>query len=276
MIVVCPSCGAKNRLSDAFHAGRTYHCGSCKTAIDPPSVTREEQANGLRKISTLSLSLILIWGETVGIVHAFRQHGTTAGLLAVLVPPFAWWRGLEFFYHEQRLSARASPTTEETPSAVSAARSTANTVAGELPLGLVVGQSESTPVTRKTVCSAFSMYLSDGASETQVQTPERFNHGWDDVFKPMGYTLVPCSKAQIKLHIKMHRVQPPAGAGKVIIDIVGSGNARSDKYRTTASISELTANEEEFLNRCGFGIMKVMETLEPGFMAKFHRVFDRK
>src|SRR3990172_7468286 len=44
--------------------------------------------------------LLLLWGETVGLVHAFRQHGVRDGWAAVFVPPVAWWRGIEFFFHQ--------------------------------------------------------------------------------------------------------------------------------------------------------------------------------
>jgi hypothetical protein len=43
MIVECPSCGAKNKLSDVFRAGRIYRCGSCKSAIERRSDTPEVQ-----------------------------------------------------------------------------------------------------------------------------------------------------------------------------------------------------------------------------------------
>lgn len=43
MIVECPSCGTKNRLSDTFHAERIYRCGSCKAAICPPLLKPERQ-----------------------------------------------------------------------------------------------------------------------------------------------------------------------------------------------------------------------------------------
>lgn len=46
-------------------------------------------------------ALVFVWGETVGLVHAFRQHGSNDGWNAVYVMPMAWWRGVEFFFHEK-------------------------------------------------------------------------------------------------------------------------------------------------------------------------------
>ncbi len=43
MIVECPTCGTKNRLSDALLAGRTYRCGSCKSVIETPSDPMEDE-----------------------------------------------------------------------------------------------------------------------------------------------------------------------------------------------------------------------------------------
>jgi hypothetical protein len=45
------------------------------------------------------LTAVILWGETAGVVHAFRAHGADAGWQAVLVPPIAWWRGLELLTH---------------------------------------------------------------------------------------------------------------------------------------------------------------------------------
>jgi hypothetical protein len=49
-----------------------------------------------------ALTIAVAWGETGGVVHAFKQHGIVDGLAAVLVPPWACWRGLEFFWHDSR------------------------------------------------------------------------------------------------------------------------------------------------------------------------------
>ena len=45
--------------------------------------------------------------------------------------------------------------------------------------------------------------------------------------------------------------------------IVGNGNDRSVKISTIASIARVELDEEEVLNRSGFGIIKLTETLEP-------------
>jgi hypothetical protein len=45
------------------------------------------------------LLLFVAWGETVGVGHAFKRHGAKDGWYALFVPPYAWWRGVEFFRH---------------------------------------------------------------------------------------------------------------------------------------------------------------------------------
>jgi hypothetical protein len=45
---------------------------------------------------------VVVWGELVGNVHAFRQHGVRDGFAALFVPPWSWYRGMEFFWHKPR------------------------------------------------------------------------------------------------------------------------------------------------------------------------------
>jgi len=49
--------------------------------------------------STL-LVLALTWGEFYGIYHSFKKHSLTEGIISVFVPPFAWYRSIEFFWHD--------------------------------------------------------------------------------------------------------------------------------------------------------------------------------
>jgi hypothetical protein len=60
------------------------------------------------------IAVIVIWGEVVGTVHAFRQHGTGDGWAALAVPPFAIWRGIEYFLHSASTSA-SSTTVSDVP-----------------------------------------------------------------------------------------------------------------------------------------------------------------
>jgi hypothetical protein len=39
------------------------------------------------------------WVELGGIVHAFKDHSVGDGFAAVVVPPWAWYRSVEFFWH---------------------------------------------------------------------------------------------------------------------------------------------------------------------------------
>lgn len=57
----------------------------------------------MRVISGLLTFLLYVaftWGELGGIVHAFTHHGTGDGFAAVFVPPWAWYRSIEFFWHQ--------------------------------------------------------------------------------------------------------------------------------------------------------------------------------
>jgi|ERR1700675_905626 len=46
--------------------------------------------------------IALGWIELAGIVHAFKDHGVGDGFAAVVVPPWAWYRSVEFFWHHTR------------------------------------------------------------------------------------------------------------------------------------------------------------------------------
>lgn len=54
------------------------------------------------KLLSLIVWTVVIWGEFVGNVHAFRQHGVRDGFAAFFVPPWSWYRGMEFFWHKPR------------------------------------------------------------------------------------------------------------------------------------------------------------------------------
>lgn len=56
---------------------------------------------------------IIVWGEIVGNVHAFRQHGVRDGFAAVFVPPWAWYRGIEFFRHRNIENQNSSTATAQ-------------------------------------------------------------------------------------------------------------------------------------------------------------------
>ncbi len=78
----------------------------------------ENRISGLASsVLSIAFFFLFIWGETVGIVHAFRQHGTGDGWGAIFVPPFAWWRGAEFFFHEGETEIENSTSVEEWPEA---------------------------------------------------------------------------------------------------------------------------------------------------------------
>ncbi len=49
---------------------------------------------------TFLLYAAFTWGELGGIVHSFTHHGVGDGFAAVFVPPWAWYRSVEFFWHK--------------------------------------------------------------------------------------------------------------------------------------------------------------------------------
>lgn len=51
-------------------------------------------------IAEFALLAALIWGEFGGLYHSFTKHGGGDTALAFLVPPFAFYRSIEFFWHD--------------------------------------------------------------------------------------------------------------------------------------------------------------------------------
>jgi hypothetical protein len=50
-------------------------------------------------ILAICFSLFFIWIQFGGVYHAFKHHGVGDGFVSVFVPPFAWYRSIEFFFH---------------------------------------------------------------------------------------------------------------------------------------------------------------------------------
>lgn len=125
----------------------------------------------------------------------------------------------------------------------------------------------------KSICTPFFGYVSDGTATVPLPTPDRWNHLNDENFTAMGYRLVPCSKATIVLQTEMTSLRPAQSDARVIVRIEGRGNGRSDMFQAEFSASE---DMQKIEGRIGFGTVKVMETLEPGFMEQYHRTFDDK
>jgi hypothetical protein len=52
------------------------------------------------KISGITaFTLVVLWGEIAGTIHAFGRHGVAEGLIALCIPPVSWWRGIELYTH---------------------------------------------------------------------------------------------------------------------------------------------------------------------------------
>lgn len=54
------------------------------------------------------LSAVIVWAllgyaEIGGVVHAFRSHRTSDGVTAIIVPPWAWFRSVEWIWHQRDL-----------------------------------------------------------------------------------------------------------------------------------------------------------------------------
>jgi len=125
-----------------------------------------------------------------------------------------------------------------------------------------------------TLCVDVTAFLSDGTSTTKVQTPDRWDHGDDELFRAMGYRIVPCGpEAKVQLHLKFISVMRPGKDVQVSLRILGREDARHGSFITTFAAGE---NEEKVEARMGFGIAKVMESLEPGFMKKALRMSGNK
>ena len=40
----------------------------------------------------------ILWGEFAGIYHAFAHHGTRDGFISVFIPPYSWYRSIDFIF----------------------------------------------------------------------------------------------------------------------------------------------------------------------------------
>jgi hypothetical protein len=56
---------------------------------------RSERFQG---VSGCLIGLLFMWGEFVGIGMSFYRHGTTDGIVSILVPPWAWYRSFSFLW----------------------------------------------------------------------------------------------------------------------------------------------------------------------------------
>ncbi|HEU5234472.1 MAG TPA: hypothetical protein VFU50_16550 [Terriglobales bacterium] len=93
---------------------------------------------------TFVLYAVIVWGETGGIAHAFRQHGLANGFVAVFVPPVAWYRGAEFFWHHSDSQVKSAATPESYPEL---------TIDETDRLSQVIGKAMQEPLTPKDVAS---------------------------------------------------------------------------------------------------------------------------
>ena len=46
------------------------------------------------------LILVFIWGEFGGLYHSFKKHSLTETFIATFIPPVAWYRSIEIFWHD--------------------------------------------------------------------------------------------------------------------------------------------------------------------------------
>ncbi|MBC8484578.1 MAG: hypothetical protein H8D45_00875 [Bacteroidetes bacterium] len=49
---------------------------------------------------TTILGLGFIWIEFGGLYHSFKKHSLAEGVIATFIPPVAWYRSVEFFWHD--------------------------------------------------------------------------------------------------------------------------------------------------------------------------------
>lgn len=45
---------------------------------------------------------VMLWGEFAGIYHAFAHHGIADGFISVFIPPYSWYRSVDFIFYLAR------------------------------------------------------------------------------------------------------------------------------------------------------------------------------
>jgi len=45
-------------------------------------------------------SILFLYGEIAGIIHSVKKHSVNDTIAAVSIPPWAWWRSIEMWWHE--------------------------------------------------------------------------------------------------------------------------------------------------------------------------------
>lgn len=70
MIVVCPKCGAKNRISDLSEPGKRYRCGKCKTRLTyiPKVPDIQGERSVIRQVVPVEMKVALLY--LLGIIAA--------------------------------------------------------------------------------------------------------------------------------------------------------------------------------------------------------------
>ena len=67
---------------------------------DKLSVRCNIMAKFFENFTITLLYLAMAWLEFGGIWHAADKHSTNDTLVAIFVPPYAWYRSIEFFWHD--------------------------------------------------------------------------------------------------------------------------------------------------------------------------------
>ena len=49
-------------------------------------------------IVTMLFIIIFLWLEFAGIYHAFAHHGVRDGFISVFIPPYSWYRSIDFIF----------------------------------------------------------------------------------------------------------------------------------------------------------------------------------
>jgi len=49
---------------------------------------------------SLAFALFMIYGTVFGILHSARHHTTKDTIVSIFMPPWAWWRSIEMYWHE--------------------------------------------------------------------------------------------------------------------------------------------------------------------------------
>lgn len=115
----CSKCRGKLKV-EVVKAGSVVTCPMCGEAtsvpippvmpdsIAAPELDRRDERKSIvesfrHHLSNVSGPLIvvaLLWGELGGLYHSASKHSLRDAFLSFVIPPYSWYRSIEFFWHD--------------------------------------------------------------------------------------------------------------------------------------------------------------------------------